>query len=95
MKLYVLVRADLSKSQQAVQAGHAVAEFMIEHPEVWKNGTLVYLKVPKPELEVWYRQLREDNTIRMSWFNEPDIDWEMTAVAAIGINDRVRHLPLM
>lgn len=45
-KLYVLVRNDLKYSSPAVQAGHAVAQFLLENPNsTWNNHILVYLKV--------------------------------------------------
>lgn len=48
-RLYVIVRSNISRSQQAIQAGHAVAKFVKLFPEVWPNRTLLYLRVPDEE----------------------------------------------
>lgn len=31
-KMYVLIRKDLDPAYQAVQAGHALAQYMLDHP---------------------------------------------------------------
>jgi len=82
MKLYVIVRKDLNDSQRAVQAGHAVAEFLLRGPSTeWKNGTLVYLGVDDLfQLEKLKYQLII-NDISFVEFKEPDIDNETTAIA--------------
>jgi hypothetical protein len=77
----VVVRGDLSTSQQAVQAGHAVATWHKDNPNFEANSTLVYLKVKsKEELSSCLTDLKNS---RLSYvkFQEPDIDDELTAVA--------------
>lgn len=108
-KLYVLVRGDLTKSQQAVQACHAVAEFMLYSNEVncwcgqcgsdqhWKNETIVLLKVKDLDhLNEWTAKVKEA-TKWYQEFSEPDIGNQMTAIAAYGDSLEVllRDLPLL
>jgi hypothetical protein len=84
MKMYVLVRKDLSKSQQAVQGGHAVAEYLLNYKDiVWNNGILVYLVVQsEQDLIKWERKLRQLD-VQYESFREPDIGHEMTAIATV------------
>lgn len=86
MKMYVLVRNDLSKSQQGVQGGHALAQFAIDWPErfgEWGNRTIVYLKADLGVVEE-YRTKVVDGINLMSDFYEPDIGDQLTAIAVCG-----------
>ena len=95
-KLYVLVRKDLSKSQQAVQAGHAVAEYLLHGPFTsWGNGTLVYLLVhDEQELKDWIDKLRA-MPYNVIMFKEPDKNNEITAIATECDEKVVRKLRLL
>jgi hypothetical protein len=85
-KLYVVVNEKLSSSQQAVQGGHALAEFLRRNPHTqWSNGHLIYLK----------RQPDYAGNLRAYWhltsganeyaeFTEPDLDNKITAFAVFG-----------
>lgn len=89
-KLFVLIRRDLSVQQQAVQAGHAVAEFLLRGPKSsWHNGTLVYLSVPDQErLRRWEDKLC-DLEIPYTLFREPDLGNEITALAVTTQREKI------
>lgn len=97
MRLYVLVRTDLGGSSPAVQAGHAVAEFMRLHPNTWENQTLVYLDVGClngiKTLEKW-EYLLQDKYL-LAKFCEPDLNYELTAIAVLDADRLVKRLPLL
>ena len=96
MKLYVIVRKDLSISQRAVQAGHAVAEFLLRGPfSRWSNGTLVYLGVKGlHQLENLKRKF-ENEGIDYIEFREPDIGNEITALATDVNSKHIERLNLL
>ena len=82
-RLYVLVRKDLNPSYRAVQAGHAVAKYMLDGDEFWENEFLIYLGVKnKDHLEKWADKLWK-HSIDYEMFREPDLNHEPTALAAI------------
>jgi len=95
-KLYVIVRKDLTTSQMAVQAGHALASYLLHsHLSRWQNETLIYLGVKGlPQLEKLKRKF-ERNEIAYTEFREPDINNETTAIATDIHNQFVKRLNLL
>jgi hypothetical protein len=77
------VRKDLSTSQMAVQAGHAVAGYLLHsHFSRWQNETLIYLGVKGlSQLERLKYKLDQKN-IKYTEFREPDLNNEVTAIAS-------------
>lgn len=94
-KLYVIVRKDLTPSQRAVQAGHAVAEYLLHSPRQWKNETLIYLGVKGlAQLRNIKRKLGFHGVKFTEW-KEPDLNNEVTAIASDGKSPIFEKLNLL
>jgi len=85
-KLYVIVSEKLHPSQQAVQAGHAVAEFLRKNKYTqWSNGHLIYLKeAPRYDGNMRPYYGLEYGAGEFAQFTEPDLDNKVTAYAVFG-----------
>lgn len=103
-KLYILVSNKLSPIYAAVQGGHAIAQFLIDHPNSkWKNNTVVYLSCDLEKVlykmdkyRSFIKQKPKYDCPEMSMFYEPDLDNELTAIACYNIPQQyVKHLPLL
>lgn len=61
-----------------VQGGHAVAQWLLEHPnQDWNNNYLIYLYA---DLDKWKVRLDLVNKDYSSFY-EPDLDNQLTAIA--------------
>ena len=94
--MFVIVRKDLSTSQQAVQAGHALASYLLHGPfSRWQNGTLIYLGVKGLVQLENIKHKFEKEGIRYKEFKEPDIGNEITAIATDEANKHIERLNLL
>lgn len=95
-KLYVLVRTDLKGSSSAVQAGHTVAQWMLDNPvNTWNNQTLVYINIGTASaLEQWKSKIYYKD-MSYSEFKEPDLNNETTAIACLTDKKLFNGLPLL
>ena len=85
-KLYVLTRADLSPGYQAVQAGHAIADWTAEHPQDaagWRTTSNSLIVLTAADEQALYALIAkaERRNIPLTCFREPDLGDEITAVA--------------
>jgi peptidyl-tRNA hydrolase len=85
-RLYLVVRADLSAGQQAVQGAHALREFVHVHPEIDRNwyqtsNTLAFLSVPGEMDLLSLLTQAQQRGFSAAPFREPDRNDELTAVA--------------
>lgn len=85
MKLYVVVREDLSPGAQMAQALHAFREFIEAHPKVERNwyktsNTVVILGIENEKELIALKNMAITKNIAFSAFYEPDMDDALTAV---------------
>lgn len=87
-KLYILIDKDLDPIYGAVQGGHVVAQWLIEHGQYkWNNEYLIYLKADLKDIQEIL--LNSD----YSKFYEPDLDNQLTSIVIheSDMNDRLKR----
>lgn len=88
-KLYILIDKNLDPIYGAVQGGHAVAEWLLQHWQInkerdpiwnWENEYLIYLSV---DIKQWKEKLWifDPSKYKWMWFDEPDLDYKTTAIS--------------
>lgn len=91
-RLYVLISKDLNPVYGCVQGGHAVAQYLLEHPKQdWNNQYLIYLYA---NVDTWKRRL-DMFGLDYSSFREPDLDNALTALAVEDEGKMFKNLKLV
>lgn len=99
MRIYSLTRKDMSQGQKAVQSGHAIAQYIIDHNPhqngLWSNGSIINLELgSEKSLKKWIKKL-EELGIKYSIFREPDMNNEITSIAALHKGEIFKGIPLL
>lgn len=91
-RLYVLIDKSLTPVYGCVQGGHAVAQWLLNHPkQTWNNNYLIYLQA---SIEEWKNKLNYLG-IDYTQFNEPDLGNRTTSLAVLGNDKLFKKLELI
>lgn len=98
-RIYTLTRTDMDIGQKITQAGHSLAQYIIDHNphknEKWTNGSIINLALgSEKSLRRWIKKL-ESLEIEYSIFREPDMDHEITSIAILHKGDIFYGIPLL
>jgi hypothetical protein len=96
----VVTRKDLKPGYQIAQSGHAISQFILEHPELskrWNNSYLISLSIDSEEKLQKLLFKLQDSGIPVSYFIEPDIGNQLTSICFLETEETIRltsSLPL-
>lgn len=91
-RLYVLISKELDPVYGCVQGGHAVAQYLIEHPkQSWNNQYLIYVYA---NVDKWKQKL-DLFELDYSCFKEPDLNNVLTAIAVEDDGKMFKNLKLV
>lgn len=101
-KLYIVTRRDLSPGLQTAQVAHAAFQFAYEHrplAQSWlqESNFLIILSTENEEELEALGHTAETKNLPVTWFREPDIEDELTAIAIApspATVEMTAHLPL-
>ena len=91
-RLYVLISNKLDSIYGCVQGGHAVAQWLLDHPQQdWNNNYLIYVVADIPK---WKERL---DIFGMDYteFKEPDLNNQTTALAVLNNDKMFKNLKLI
>ena len=91
-RLYVLISNKLDSVYGCVQGGHAVAQWLLDHPKQdWNNNYLIYVAADIPKWKERLEILNMDYTE----FKEPDLNNQITALAVLNNGKIFKKLKLI
>lgn len=97
-RMFIIVRDDFrNMGLKAAQGAHALAQYMIENPDIktlWNNSTLIFLKTENENsLKEIINYLKHKGII-YSCFHEPDLNDELTSICCYESKGLFKNLKL-